>query len=320
MGNKRLKGKSAVVTGGGRGIGKEVALALAAEGAEVVLADSGVARDGTEADSLPADEAVREIQRKGGVAIASYESVADFDAAQRIIQACVDTFGRIDILVNCAGILRERMIFNMTPEEWDAVIKVHLYGTWNCCRHACIYMREQGWGRIINATSDAWRGAPGQCNYAAAKAGIVGLTRAIAREMGKYGVTCNAIAPVAATRMIQDEKVKAGWQKRYEAGLLSKEQLDAWLNMAGPEWVAPFVVYLATDGASNINGQVFHVEAGRISMYSEPQEIRSVFRNYEKEGKWSIDELAEIVPPTLLAGYVNPAPPEARNEGRAERA
>jgi len=173
-------------------------------------------------------------------------------------------------------------------------------------------LREQGWGRIINVTSDAWRGAPGQCNYASAKAGIVGLTRAIAREMGRYEVTCNAIAPVAATRMIQDEKVKAGWQKRHDAGLLSKEQLDAWLNMAGPEVVAPFVVYMTTDGASNINGQVFHVEAGRISIYSEPKEIRSIFRNYEKEGIWSVDELAEIVPPTLLAGYVNPALPESK--------
>lgn len=130
--------------------------------------------------------------------------------------------------------------------------------------------------------------------------------------MGKYGATCSAIAPVAATRMTLDEKVKAGWQKRYEAGFITKEYLEALLNMAGAEWVAPFVVYLGTDEASDINGQVFHVEAGRISIYSEPQEIRSIFRNYKKEGKWSIDEFAEIVPRTLLAQYVNPALPESK--------
>jgi 3-oxoacyl-[acyl-carrier protein] reductase len=314
--SEKLKGKSGVVTGSGRGIGREVALAMAGEGANVVVVDPGVARDGSGTTAAPADEVVAEIQKNGGTAIANYGSVVDFKAAESIIKACVDKFGRIDFLVNCAGILRERMIWNMSEEEWDAVIAVHLKGTFNCSRHACVFMREQKAGRIINLTSDAWRGTVGQCNYGAAKGGIVSLTRAIAREMGRFGVTCNALCPVAATRMTMTEEVKAGMKKRLEAGLITKEAFEGFAAMPGPEYIPPMAIYLATDAAANINGQVLHVERGRVAIYSEPVEIRAIYKS-EAGGAWTVDDLEEDIPKTILTGYVNPAPPapEERKTG-----
>jgi len=313
MGN-RLEGKNAVVTGAGRGIGREIALALADEGAKVIVNDPGVGRDGSGPTQAPADEVVAEIKKQGGEAVANYESVADYAAAGRIIQGCVDSFGKLDILCNVAGILRERMLFNMSPEGWDAVLKVHLYGTFNCTRHACALMREQRSGRIINTTSDAWRGTVGQSNYGAAKAGIVGFTRAVAREMGRYGVTCNAICPVAATRMTLDEGVKEGMRKRYEAGIISKERLDEMLNIPGPEYVPPVAVYLATDLAANINGQVIGCGGGRVALYCEPVEIKGIYKDFRKDGVWTLDELIDLIPKTLAAGLVNPAPPQPSTE------
>jgi 3-oxoacyl-[acyl-carrier protein] reductase len=313
---KSLEDKTAVVTGAGRGIGREIALFLAAEGAKVIVNDPGVMRDGTGQDTKPADEVVAEIKKRGGEALPNYESVVDFGAAERIINSCIEKFGRIDILVNVAGILRDRMIFNMSEEEWDAVLDVHLKGTFNCSRHACIPMRKQRAGRIINITSDAWRGTVGHVNYGAAKAGIVGLTRSIAREMGRYNVTCNAIAPVAATRMTLDEDVKQGIKKRYEAGLVTKEQLDAILNMPGPEYVPPIVAYLATDHAWNINGQVFHAEGGRVSVYSEPVETRAI---YKKAGIWTVDELIDVFPQTIGQGLINPAPPQPAEKEKKDK-
>lgn len=298
---KRLQGKSAVVTGAGRGIGREIALALAAEGAKVVVNDAGVARDGTGSSAAPADEVVQLIKSRGGVAMANYESVADFTAAKRIIKACVDNFGKVDILCNVAGIARERMIFNMSEEEWDAVISVHLKGTFNCTRHACVRMREEKGGRIINTTSEAWRGTVGQSNYGAAKGGIVSFTKSVAREMGKYGVTCNAISPGAATRMTLTEEVKAGYQKRYEAGLITKEQLDLMSNIPGPEFVPPMVLYLCTDEASYISGKVFGCTGGLITIYSDPEPTRSIQKDYQKEGPWTLDELMKLVPEELAA-------------------
>jgi NAD(P)-dependent dehydrogenase (short-subunit alcohol dehydrogenase family) len=305
---ERLRGKGAVVTGAGRGIGREVALALAAEGANVVAVDPGGARDGLGTDLAPADQVVAEITKAGGTAISSFESVADYDAAGRIIQSCVEHFEQLDILVNCAGILRERMIFNMSPEEFDAVVKVHLYGTWNCMRHASVLMRGQKSGCIVNFTSDAWRGGGiGQCNYSASKGAIVSLTYTVARELGRYGVMVNAIAPVAATRMTLDEGVKAGMQKRYEAGLITKENLDNFLAMPGPEFIAPMVAYLATDAAADINGQVFHVEKGKISIYTMPEPMNEISKE-EAGGMFTIDDIEALAPTNLLNGYVNPAP------------
>jgi len=304
-----LQGRNAVVTGAGRGIGKAVSLLLAAEGAKVVVNDPGVSRAGTEADMAPADEVVAEIKKNGGTAIANYDSVADFTAAEKMIKSCVDNFGSIDILVNCAGVLRERMIYNMSEEEWDIVVAVHLKGTFNTCRHASGYMREQKFGRIINFTSDAWRGALGQSNYGAAKGGIVSLTRSMTRELGKYGITCNCIAPMASTRMTLDEGVKAGFKKRYEAGIITRERYEELINMPGPEFVAPTAAYLATDAAANINGQVFGVGGGRVALFSEPVEIRGLYKDYKKHGGWTIEDLTDLVPGTLLVGYINPSPP-----------
>lgn len=303
----RLKGRNAVVTGAGRGIGSEIALALAAEGASVVVNDPGVARDGSGRETAPADEVVREIRERGGTAVANYSSVADFRAAQDIISSCVENFGRIDILVNGAGVLRERMIWNLSEEDWDTVITVHLKGTFNCTRHAAPLMRAQKYGRILNLTSDAWRGTVGQSNYGAAKGGIVSFTRSIALELGRYGITCNCIAPLAATRMTMTEEVKLGMKRRLAAGLITQEQYEAFARMPGPEFVPPMVVYLVSDKAAHINGQVFHIEKGRAAIYSDPVEIRAVYKR-EKDGMFTVAELEEFVPKTLLVGYINPAP------------
>jgi len=308
---ERLKGKNAVVTGGAGGVGKQICLALAAEGANVVVNDIGATRDGSGAATGPADAVADEIKKSGGTAIANYDSVVDFTAAEKLIKTCVDKFGRIDILVNTHGNLRDRMIWNMSEEEWDVVMNVHLKGTFNTCRHACVLMREQKYGRIINVTSDAWRGTVGHANYGAVKGGVVSLTRAIAREMGRYGVTANCFAPIAATRMTLTEEVMANMKRRYEAGTITKQYYESFINMPGPEYIPPIVIYLATGEASNINGQVFHVEKGRIGIYSEPTEVRAIYNSGEI---WDVEQLIDLVPNTLLVGYTNPAPPEPPKE------
>jgi 3-oxoacyl-[acyl-carrier protein] reductase len=307
MMGEKLKGKTALITGAGRGIGRESAMYLAAQGASIMVADAGVARDGSSTDLAPAEQVASEIKEKGGNAAANFTSVTDFKAVEDMINNCVDTFGKLDIVVNCAGILRERMIWNMSEEEWDMVIAVHLKGTFNVCRHACVKMREQKSGRIITFTSDAWRGSVGQTNYASAKGGIVSLTRSAAREMGRYGVTVNCIAPIAATRMTMTEEVKAGIKKRLEAGLISQEVYDGFMNMPGPEFVPPMVAYLASDSAANINGQVFHAQRGIVSIYSEPVAIKTITKT-EDNGMFTIEDLEKEVPKTLLTDYVNPAP------------
>ncbi len=197
-----LADRVAVVTGAGRGIGRGVALALAAAGAKVVVNDFGVKLDGSEPSAGPAFDVVNAIVAAGGEAVASTDSVADWDGARRIVDTAIERFGRIDVLVTCAGIIRDRMVFNMSEEEWDAILAVHLKGTFNCVRHACTHMREQRYGRIVTFSSGAALfGNPGQANYGSAKGGISGLTKVAARDLGRYGVTVNAICPVAGTRM-----------------------------------------------------------------------------------------------------------------------
>lgn len=168
-------------------------------------------------------------------------------------------------------------------------------------------MREQRWGRIINTTSTAWLGAVGHCNYGAAKAGIVGLTRNVAREMGRYAVACNAYAPTAATRFTLSEEVVAGFKKRYEAGLITRERFEELTNPPLPETVTPFIIYLCTDEAADINGQVFDVTGNNIAIYSEPVKKKVIWK---EEGLWSVEDLIEQVPKVLLEGYQNPAPPQ----------
>lgn len=302
-----LDGKVAVVTGAGRGIGRGIAIALAAAGAKVVVNDYGVDIHGNVPTDAPANEVVGEIKKAGGQAISNGDSVAEWAAAERIIHTAVKEFGRIDILVTCAGILRDRMIFNMSEDDFDSVLAVHLKGTFNCIRHACVLMRQQKYGRIITFSSGSGLfGNPGQANYGSAKAAISGLTKVAARDLGKYGVTVNSIAPVAATRMtLTDEFLKAR-EIRKQQGIIREERALAQLEDLKPEDVAPVVVYLASDYAANVNGQFFLCAGGAVSLLSQPRAVKTIFKD---EGAWTLDELDEIVPLTLAEGLVNPAPP-----------
>jgi 3-oxoacyl-[acyl-carrier protein] reductase len=301
-----LRGKVAVVTGAGRGIGRGVALELADQGAKVVVNDYGVGLDGREPSSGPAFDVVEEIQRAGGGAAANSDSVSSWEGAKKIIDQAVDSFGAIDILVTCAGILRDRMVFNMNEEEWDAVIAVHLKGTFNCIRHAAPHMREHKYGRIITFSSGAGLfGNPGQANYGSAKAAISGLTKVAARDLGKYGVTANGICPVAATRMTLTPEVLRAREIRKQQGIIREESALRQLENLHPEDVAPMVAFLASDFAANVNGQFFLCAGTSYSLLSLPRAEKTIY----KEGRWTLDELDALVPVTLAEGLVNPAPP-----------
>ncbi len=247
-----LKDKVAIITGSGQGIGKAIAISFAQEGAKVVTNNRRAGAEGGDAETV-----AKEITDKGGQAIPFFGSVSDFAVAEKIVKTAVDKFGRVDILVNNGGADSPKMVWNMAEEDWDKCVDSFLKGAFNCTRHVAGLMRDQKWGRIINTTSTAFTGTVGHCNYGAAKAGLVGLTRAVARELGKSGVTCNAYCPTAATRFTLAPDVVAGFKKRYEAGLITKQALDTLLNLPGPETVAPFLVYLCTDAASNINDRCF---------------------------------------------------------------
>ena len=307
----RLKDRVAVVTGAGRGIGRGIAIALAAEGARVVVNDLGGAADGGGASKSPADEVIAEIKKNGGEAVANYDSVATVEGGENIIKTAVDAFGKIDILVNNAGILRDRMVFNMAPEEWDAVMKVHLYGVFNCTKPAAILMRQQRSGRIISMSSTSGLiGNPGQANYGAAKAGIAGFTRVVARDLGRYGVTANCIAPAADTRMTLSEEVLRARQIRAEKGISGGGgdlRTDAAPAIRDPDDIAPIVVYLCTDAAAGINGYAFGAGGGTISLHANPVPLKTI----HKEGRWTLDELLQIMPSTLARDLVNPAPPQS---------
>jgi NAD(P)-dependent dehydrogenase (short-subunit alcohol dehydrogenase family) len=302
-----LDGKVAVVTGAGRGIGRGVALALAAAGAKVVVNDYGVDIHGNVPSDAPANEVVNEIVKAGGQAISNGDSVADWNAAERIIQTAVKEFGRIDILVTCAGILRDRMVFNMSEDDFDSVLGVHLKGTFNCMRHACVLMRQQKYGRIITFSSGSGLfGNPGQANYGSAKAAISGLTKVAARDLGKYGITVNSIAPVAATRMTLTPEFLKAREIRKQQGIIREERALAQLEDLKPEDVAPVVVFLASDHAANVNGHFFLCAGGSVSLLSQPRAVKTIFK---ADSAWTLDELDEVVPLTLAEGLVNPAPP-----------
>ena len=315
----RFEGRVAVVTGAGRGIGRGVAHLLAEEGCAVVVNDYGVAVDGTQPTSGPAQEVADEIKSKGGKAVANYDTVATAQGGENMVRQALDEFGRLDILINVAGILRDRMVFNMGEEEWDAVIDVHLKGHFNTIKPASIIMRQQRYGRIINFSSiSGLRGNPGQANYGAAKAGIAGVTRVVARDLGRYGVTCNAISPGAATRMTATvpantaqmrARVAAGGQTPAPGSTQAPSPIAAAPQssvptMREPEYVAPMTVYLATEHAWNINGKVIYASGGTISLAYEETPYRTIF----KPGMWTLDEL-DIHVPQLMQDVANPAPP-----------
>ena len=270
-----LQGKVAVVTGSGRGIGRGIALSLAREGAKVVINDVGCEIDGRGGAEDPAMTVVREIEGLGGQAVPNYDSVSDFAAAENIVQTAVKSFGRIDILVNNAGIVRDRSIGKMTEEDFDAVIAVHLKGSFNCGRHAIPIMREQGYGRIINITSSAGlRGNFGQTNYGAAKAGLMGLTLVWAVELGKYGITVNAMAPAGITRM-------TGTIPGLEGREMPPES-NAELN-------GPMIAYLASEKAAHVNGQIFGRRGWGYTIFQTPRPIAMLYQ----KGGMTAGEIAE---------------------------
>jgi NAD(P)-dependent dehydrogenase (short-subunit alcohol dehydrogenase family) len=304
-----LRGKVAVVTGAGRGIGRGVALELADQGAAVVVNDYGVGLDGREPTSEPAEAVVAEIRAAGGRAVANAQSVAGWDTSKQIVDQAVAEFGRLDIVVTCAGFLRDRMIFNMNEEEWDAVVGVHLKGTFNCVRHAAPLMREQRAGRLITFSSGAGMfGNPGQANYGAAKAGISGLTKVVARDLGRYGVTANSICPVAATRMTMTEATLKAREIRKQQGIVREESALRQLENLKPEDVAPLVAFLASDYAATVNGQIFLCAGTSYSLLALPRAVKTLY----KEGRWTLDELDELVPQALTDGLANPAPPKPK--------
>ena len=268
-----LEGRSAVVTGAGRGIGREIALCLASEGAAVVVNDLGVSLDGSGSASGPAEETAELIAKRGGKAVVNGDSVSDFDSAGRIVDQALKEFGSVDILVNNAGIVRDRTLLKMTAEDYDAVVAVHQKGTFNCARQAAVHMREAGYGRIVNITSSAGlRGNFGQTNYGAAKAAIMGMTFVWALELGRYGITVNAVAPAGFTRMTEN----------LFGGSEPPPDQDPALN-------APLIAFLASEQASYVNGQVLGRTGFAYTIFQTPRQVAGMWR----DGGWTPSEVAE---------------------------
>ncbi|MFF3738685.1 3-oxoacyl-ACP reductase [Streptomyces sp. NPDC002566] len=284
-----LEGLSAIVTGAGRGLGRAEALELARLGAAVVVNDYGrPGRDGSgEASAGPAEEVAAQIRAAGGTALAHAGDVSDFRVARELVEAAIDAYGKLDVVVNNAGILRDRMVFSMTEEEWDSVIRVHLKGHFNTTRFAAAHWRARSkaadgpvYGRIVNTSSEAFlAGSAGQPNYAAAKGGIVGLTTSTALALAKYGVTANVICPRARTRMTEDVFAGLG---RPEEGL----------DPLAPEHVAPLVGYLASPAAGRINGQLLVVHGGMVAVVERPR-VRAKFDS--KQEAFSYEELDAVL-------------------------
>jgi len=297
-----VKNKVAVVTGGGGGIGRAICFLLAKEGAKVVVNDVGTTIDGTGTSNKVADSVVEIINKAGGIAIANYDSVITMEGGENIIKAALNHFGRLDIVITPHGILRDRMLFNMTEQEWDSVIETHLKGTFTVCKHASILFRQQKSGRIITFSSTSGLiGNPGQANYGAAKSGIAGFTKVVARDLGRYGVTVNCIAPLADTRMTMSIPVSAQ-RLSQESGITRGADEEA---LEKAEDIAPMVVYLASDHASNVNGQIFLVHGGTIALMSQPRPIKTI---YSHQKQWTLDELSTMVSKYLVKDLPNPAP------------
>jgi NAD(P)-dependent dehydrogenase (short-subunit alcohol dehydrogenase family) len=271
-----LKDRVAVITGAGNGLGRAYAIGMVEQGARIVVNDLGTSFDGEGSSREAADAVVKTIKQSGSHAIATYDSVATEDGAKNIIKTAIDRYGRIDILVNNAGIIRNNPIYETQTEDWKAVIKVHLYGTYYCTREVAPIMKEQKYGRIINTSSHIGLGAVGGATYAAAKEGITGFSRSVARDMAKYGVTCNVIRPIATWR---GAKAKIA---EYEANR--------------PEDVAALVIFLASEAADHINGCIFEVFKGHVGIFQEPPPVKQVLW---KDGHFTPEELAQTIPETL---------------------
>src|SRR5271156_3687913 len=299
---KRLAGKVAIVTGAGNGIGRAEALLLARQGAKVVVNDLGGDTKGDGHDLGIAQKVVQEIQAFGGEAVANGDSVASFQGGANIVNTAIKNFGRLDILINNAGNSRSRVIYNLTEEDWDAVIAVHLKGCFNTVRHAAPIFREQRSGVIINTGSESGLGHFGQANYSAAKEGIVGFTRTVARDLGRFGIRCNAIRPRAT-----DTRLAGGEGGGEEAGKKLAQSFGK--NVIGnrgfttprpprAEEVAALVAWLCTDSMAGVNGRTFQIGGGEVGLWSEPELIRASFR---EEG-WDIDSLDKQVMRDYLLG------------------
>jgi len=300
----KLDGKVAIVTGAARGVGRGEAMLLATEGASVVVNDLGGARDGEGAEAGPAQSVVDEITAAGGTAVANGDDIADWEGGQRLVRQALDTYGRLDILVCNAGILRDRMIFSLSEDDWDAVMRVHLKGHFVPLRHACAHWRslaketdEPAGGRIIlTSSTSGLYGNPGQANYGAAKSGIAGMSIIVAREMARYGVTCNAICPRARTRMTEE---------------IFPEPADGSFDVYHPDNVAPWVAYLATDDAAHISGQTFLLWGGTVELLQPWVAVNEI----KKDGRWSVEELAKASI-DLFAGRSTDPPPIPKVELR----
>jgi NAD(P)-dependent dehydrogenase (short-subunit alcohol dehydrogenase family) len=285
-----VKDKVVIVTGAGGGIGRDFALALAAQGAKVVVNDIGASVHGEGRDTGPAQKVVDEIKAKGGTAVANTDSVAEWESANRIVKTAIDTFGRVDAVVNNAGILRDRFFFNMSVEEWKAVIDVHLNGTFYVSRAAAPYFKSQGSGAYVHMTSTSGLvGNFGQANYAAAKLGIAALSKSIALDMAKYSVRSNCIAPFAWSRMIGSIPTETPEQKARVERLKTMETAK----------IAPLAVYLASDAAKDVTGQIFAVRANEIFLMSQNRPLRSVHR----DGGWTPQTIAEHAMPAMRAHF-----------------
>ena len=293
MGNM-LKGKVAVITGAGNGLGRAYAISFAAQGARVVVNDLGTSYDGFGSSNNDADRVVEQIRSDGGVAVANYASVATEEGAQSIIQQAVDEFGRVDILVNNAGIIRDhRDVDAIVTEDWDLMIKTHLYGMMYCTRAATAIMKKQNYGRILCTSSHIGLGFAGQAAYSTVKEGIVGFARTVAREMAKFGATCNILRPIAAWRGIGPEFVNPR------------------VEVNQPEDVAALATYLVSEAADPINGCIFEVFHGHVGIFVEPAPLGQTLT---KEGRWTPEELMVEIPARLTAGRSREVFPETLPE------
>ena len=280
-----LKNKVAVITGSGNGLGRAEAIGMAAQGAKVVVNDLGTSYDGVGASSEPADLVVETIKQAGGEAVANYDSVMSEEGAKSIIQTAIDNYGRIDILVNNAGIIRNQVIYEIPTEDFEAMVKTHLYGTFFCTRAATAIMRDQGYGRIVCTSSHIGLGFYGQATYSMVKEGIVGFARTVARDMGRFGVTCNVIRPIASWRGMKEIR-----------GEPDPSGAEDPMEQYRPEDVAALVIYLVSEAADNINGCIFEVWRGHVGVFADPPPVEQILW---KDGRWTPEELAETMPQTI---------------------